>query len=98
MIKIFEGDNFKETIKDDTILVDFYADWCGPCKMMGEVLEKMNDVNISKVNVDFYGNLAREFGVMSIPTLILFKNGNEVARQIGFLSEDELRNMIKEAK
>ena len=75
MIKYLEKNNFNEEIKDGKVLVDFYADWCGPCKMLGEVLLELEDLNILKVNVDEHPEIAKEYGVMSIPTLIIFKEG-----------------------
>ena len=95
MIKHLKEEKLEELIKDGTHLVDFYADWCGPCKMLGSVLEKMDDVSIIKVNVDEHAELARQFGVMSIPTIIIFKNGVEVKKQIGFITEEEIRNLLK---
>ena len=72
MIKYLENENdFENEINKEFVLVDFYADWCGPCKMMGKVLEEM-DLNILKINVDNFPDIAREFKVMSIPTLIIF--------------------------
>lgn len=73
MAKMYNGENFDEIIKN-RVLVDFYADWCGPCKMLGPVLEKVNDIDIIKVNVDMYGELSRKYGIMSIPCLILFED------------------------
>lgn len=94
MIKYLEKDNFDEEVKSGRILVDFYADWCGPCKMMGAVLETM-DTNILKVNVDEYPEIARRFGIMSIPTLIIFEDGKEVAKNIGFMSKEALTEFLK---
>lgn len=94
MIKYLEKENdFDNEIKTD-VLVDFYADWCGPCKMMGKVLESAN-YNILKVNVDNYPNIAKEYGVMSIPTLILFKGGKEIKKNIGFMNTDGLEEFLK---
>ena len=90
-----EKDNFKELIKEK-VLVDFYADWCGPCKMMAKTLEKVeSNLQAVKVNVDTFEKLAREYGVMSIPTLILFENGEEVKRNVGFLDKDRLEEFLK---
>ena len=86
MIKYLEKNNFNEEIKDGKVLVDFYADWCGPCKMLGEVLLELEDLNILKVNVDEHPEIAKEYGVMSIPTLIIFKEGQEVNKNIGFMN------------
>ena len=90
-----EKENFKELIKEK-VLVDFYANWCGPCKMLGPVLEKVSDeIKVVKVNVDDNQDLARKYGVMSIPCVILFDNGKEVNRSIGFVPEGKLREFIK---
>ena len=87
MIKYLEKDNFDKEVKSGRILVDFYADWCGPCKMM--------DINILKVNVDEYPEIARRFGIMSIPTLIIFEDGKEVAKNIGFMSKEALTEFLR---
>lgn len=94
MAKMYNGENFDEIIKN-RVLVDFYADWCGPCKMLGPVLEKVNDIDIIKVNVDMYGELSRKYGIMSIPCLILFEDGKEVKRNLGFINEEKVREFIK---
>ncbi len=95
MIKYLKEEKFEDLVKDGLHLVDFYADWCGPCKMLGSVLEKMDDVDIIKINVDEHPELATKFGVMSIPTMIVFKNGVEVKKQIGFLEEEEIRKLFQ---
>ena len=75
-------------------LVDFYADWCGPCKMLGTVLETM-DLNVVKVNTDKFPELAQQYGVMSIPTVILMENSTEKNKHIGYMSKDEIEEFIK---
>lgn len=90
-------DGFDKLIEKEAI-VDFYATWCGPCKMFGPVFEDAslkNDINFVKVDVDKYSEIAREYGVMTIPTVILFKDGVEVKRNIGFMSEEELSKFLK---
>ncbi len=94
MIKYLEKD-FNEEVKGKRILVDFYADWCGPCRMMGSVLEKISDIDVLKVNVDKFPELAQKYDVMSIPNLILLDNNQLVKNHIGFMNEDELKEFIK---
>ena len=89
------NENFKELIKEKT-LVDFYADWCGPCKMIAPELEKVeSEVKVVKVDVDEFEKLAKEYGVMSIPTLILFENGKELKRNIGFMDKDRIQKFVE---
>lgn len=93
-------ENFaQEVLKSDKpVLVDFYADWCGPCRMLIPVLEESEGkigIPIKKVNVDESSNIAREYGVMTIPTLILFENGKEVKRNVGFINAQELEEFVK---
>ena len=99
MIKYLEKESdFKEIVKEGVTLVDFFAEWCGPCKLMGEVLEEMEDAKILKVNTDEFTDLAMSFGIMSIPTLILFKNGEEVEKRIGLQSKSEIVELINSVK
>lgn len=99
MIKHYtKEDNFNEIIKNK-VLVDFYADWCGPCKMLAMEIEKVAseiDIDIVKVNVDEEEDIARKYGVMSIPTLILFKNGQELKKTIGFMPKDKIKEFIED--
>lgn len=91
----YNGEDFNEIIKEK-VLVDFYADWCGPCKMLAPVLESVtNDIKVVKVNVDKHNDLAREYGVMSIPCLILFDGCKEIKRNVGFMPESKLKEFIK---
>ena len=79
---------FNEKINGDYVLVDFFATWCGPCKMLGPILENVSkNIEVLKVDVDKFENLARNYSVMSIPTLILFKKGQIVDKKIGFIPE-----------
>lgn len=92
-----ENENFNELIKEK-VVVDFYATWCGPCKMLGPIFEevsKESEVKFVKVDIDEHEELCREYKVMSVPTLILFENGKEVRRNIGFIPKDKLEEFIK---
>ncbi|MCI8794719.1 MAG: thioredoxin [Bacilli bacterium] len=95
MIKYLKNDEeFESIISSGVTLVDFYADWCGPCRRMGEVLETLTEVNVLKINTDEFPNLATSFGVMSIPTLILFIDGAESGKLIGLQSKDDILDFI----
>jgi len=80
--------SFHNAIANGTALVDFYADWCGPCRMVSpivdEIAEERSDITVGKVNVDDENALAMKYGVMSIPTLIVFQDGKEVHRIVGY--------------
>ncbi len=94
MVKL-ENENLEEIVKNGVHLVDFFADWCGPCKMLMPVLESISDkVSIIKVNVDEHQDLATKYSIMSIPTLIIFKNGEVVKELIGFRSGEQLLDEI----
>ncbi len=94
MIKYLNG-NFNEEIANKRILVDFYADWCGPCKMQGEVLKDFQTLDVLKVDVDKYPNIAKAYGIMSIPTIMLFENGNVLRSNVGFMNIGDLENFVK---
>jgi len=95
MIKYLKNENLKELTEKGIYLVDFYADWCGPCKMLSSILETMEDVNIIKVNTDIHQDLAIQYGIMSIPTVIFIKNGIEVRKVVGFIPEEEIREILE---
>ena len=92
--------NFKELIKGETpVLIDFYADWCGPCKTLGPILKEVKEglgdkVKILKVDVDKNKALASKFQVRGVPTMILFKDGIQVWRQSGVMSTIDIQNKI----
>lgn len=95
----FEADVLKAS---EPVVVDFWAEWCGPCKMIAPALEEISDelagqVKVAKLNVDENQNIAIKYGVRSIPTLILFKNGEPVATQVGAAPKNKLSDWIKSA-
>lgn len=101
-IRELNESNFNEVIesRNSISIVDFYADWCGPCKMLSPILEDLSNeytnINFYKVNVDDSSNLARNYGIMSIPTLIIFKNSSIEKTLIGLQSKNDLINTIEE--
>ena len=94
-------DNFEQEVlqAQQPVLVDFYADWCGPCKMMSpivdEIAEEESEIKVCNINIDQAMEIAQKYRVMSIPTFIAFKNGEEAGRQIGAVSKGELLSLIK---
>lgn len=101
-VKHLNNDNFDSEIKSGVTLVDFYADWCGPCKMIAPIIEQLgsefgNKAHVAKVDVDKAGQVAEKYQVTSIPTIILFKNGSEIKRVVGVRDKTTLTNMINAA-
>lgn len=90
--------NFDDNIKGDKTLVDFFATWCGPCKMLSVELEMLakenNSLKIVKVDVDKCPNIARKFGIMSVPTLLLYKDGNMVDKKAGYMPVENIKEWI----
>lgn len=97
MIKHVTEENFNKVINNKRVLVDFYATWCGPCKMLSMVMEKFDNkgiIDIVKVDVDGAPNLSNKYKIFSVPTIIIFENGKEVKRTSGFMSEEELEKWV----
>lgn len=98
---ILTEENFEKEIlqSDKPVLVDFWAPWCGPCKMLGPVIEELAQelsgrVKVAKVNVDEQAKLAAEYGIVSIPTLIVFKNGKVTNKAVGVQAKDDIEAML----
>jgi len=101
-IEVLNSKNFDSFISKGSVVVDFYADWCGPCKIMSPSFEKaaskVESVKFAKLNVDGNQEIARRYGVMSIPTTIVFKKGQAVDMCSGALSENEIVKMVEKNK
>ena len=93
--------NFEEEVlnSDKTVLIDFYADWCGPCKMFSPIVESVaeenEDIKVVKIDVDNAQDLAIKYQIMSIPTIVVIKNGQEVNRNVGVVSKSQILEMVK---
>ena len=100
-MKIINTQEFEETIKSDTTLVDFFADWCGPCKMLGPVLEEADglypEINFVKVNIDENMDLAEKFGIMSIPQVYIFRDGEVVGKAGGYQDINGVKKFIDDS-
>ena len=99
-MKYLTDENFDEEVKADFSVIDFYADWCGPCQMMGPVFEElsgeMEEVNFLKLDTEKYSELASKFGIRGIPTLVFLKKGKEAGRITGFVPKEAIREKIEE--
>jgi len=99
MLKYLEKENFDDEVKEGEVLVDFFATWCGPCQMLGPVLEDFasnrDGVKVIKVDVDKHEDLARKFGIMSVPTLMVYKNGQVVKQESGFVPKEVIDSWYK---
>ena len=103
MTKVFTDGNFEEEVlkSDKPVLVDFFADWCGPCKMMAPVVEQLAEelegkAKVGKLNIDENMDIAEKYRVMNIPTFLIFKDGQEKERIVGAVSKNELKNKLEQ--
>ena len=90
--------DFEKEIQGELVVVDFYAEWCGPCQMLAPLLEQLSEetnVKIVKIDTDEVPDIARMFRIMSIPTLLLFKDGKLVKKELGYMPIERLRDFIK---
>ena len=101
-MKVINTEEFNELIKNGTVVIDFFADWCGPCKMLSPVIEEVSgeytDIEFAKVNVDDNMDLAEKFGIMSIPQVYMFRNGEVVNKFGGYRDIGGVRAFIEENK
>jgi len=99
-IEIADQDAFKQTIASGVTLVDFYSEWCGPCKMFAPIVDEVADLfegqlKIAKVDIDKVEEVAREYKVMSVPTVIIFKDGQAMEKNAGLADTDDLTDLVK---
>ncbi|SCK02079.1 Thioredoxin [uncultured Clostridium sp.] len=100
MIKVIDSNEFKNEIEKELVLVDFFAEWCGPCKMISPILEELQDelegkINIIKVNVDNSMDITQQYNISNIPALVVLKKGEEVQRLIGFSPKQVIKENIE---
>ena len=95
MIEYLSGQPLEEVLTNELTIVDFYADWCGPCKLMGEELENFINIKIIKINIDTHEEIAQKHGVMSIPTIEIYKEKKEVHKFVGYKSAAEIKEIIE---
>ena len=99
MVKDITDQTFKELSSNGKVVVDCFAEWCGPCKMLSpiidELAEELTDVNFYKLNVDESVEVVRKYNIMSIPTILVFNDGELVNQSVGFKSKEELKDLLK---
>ena len=104
MVKELKSENFKSEVLEDKgiVLVDLYATWCGPCKMLSPIVDKIaeeeKDIKVAKIDVDANAEVAEEYKVMSIPTLLLFKDGELKEKAVGYQSREQILDMINKIR
>ncbi len=99
MVKEINKNEFDEVIKNGLVVIDCYAPWCGPCKMLSPIIDELalelNNVNFYKLNVDNNAEIATKYGIMSIPTILIFEENELKNKLVGFRSKEELKDIIK---
>lgn len=95
LIHLEKDQTIEQHLQDGNTLVDFYADWCGPCQSLSPLLEQIDFATVIKVNVDEHPSIAAKNGIMSIPTLLFYKNKQLMAKEIGFRNLEEIKNIFE---
>lgn len=101
MINIENTQDFEKQIENGVTLVDFYATWCGPCRMLAPFIEEIDEefsqkLKVAKLDVDECGEVASKYGINAIPALLIFKDGELMTNSVGFVAKDDIVNMIEE--
>ena len=101
-MEVITNVQFDEVISKGVVVIDFFANWCGPCKMLAPVLEEVasdrDELKVVKMDIDENMELAKTYGVMSVPTLMLFKDGNMISKKIGFMPKELITSWVEENK
>ena len=96
MVKYLEqNEDYFNLVEKGILLVDFYTEWCGPCKMLSNILEEIDDMDVIKVDADKFPELAMKFGIMSVPTLCFYKDGLLMQKEIGYRTPEEIKDIYK---
>lgn len=103
MAKVINSREFKDEVlnSNDVVLIDFFAEWCGPCKMIAAIVEELSKemagkAKVFKVDVDKSGDIAQKYGIMGVPTVIIFKNGTAVDKMVGFQPKEVLKSKVEQ--
>lgn len=97
-MKIINDKQFNEVINKQSVLIDFSATWCGPCRMLAPLLDEIKNIEVYTVDVDALSDVCKTYGIMSVPTLIIFKNGEVASKKTGFMPLELLQSWIDENK
>ncbi len=96
MIMLNNEKDYDDYLDDGITLVDFFTEWCGPCKMLASILEEIDYMKVLKVDADKFPHLAQKYGIMSVPTLLFYKNGLMIRKEIGYRTPEEIKAIYKE--
>lgn len=100
IIHLEKAEDFEKEVSQGLVLVDFYADWCGPCSMLAPIIEELDaqmEIKVVKINTDFVPDIARAFRIMSIPTLLLFEDGKLVNKTMGYMPLEALKKFVSKS-
>ncbi len=96
MVMLNNEKDYDDYLDEGITLVDFFTEWCGPCKMLASILEEIDYMKVLKVDADKFPNLAQKYGIMSVPTLLFYKDGLMIRKEIGYRTPEEIKAIYKE--